>query len=141
MVEFAVASTALLLLVFGLIEFARGMYTYHAVANAARIGSRWAMVRGTQSCSGATGRQLATCPATSDEVQTYVRSVVPMSDSNDLNVSATWPGGNQGCKSADHHTAGCVVVVTASNNFDFAIPFVSTTELQISSTSQMIISQ
>lgn len=142
MVEFAIASSALFLVLFGIVEFGRAMYVYHAVANAARIGSRWAMVRGSQSCSGATGRALATCPATSAEISDYVKSVVPLTDSEPLTVTATWPGGNQGCTAAAGVPApGCVVVVTASNRFNFAIPFVSTSNWQISSTSQMTISQ
>lgn len=142
MVEFAIASTALLLIVFGTVEFGRAMYSYHAVANAARIGSRWAMVRGSASCATPVGRALATCPATSDEVQTYVRSQVALADSSSLNVSAAWPGTNAGCKGkSTTQSAGCAVVVTANDTFNFALPFISTTNWTISSTSEMIISQ
>lgn len=140
MVEFAFASAALFLVLFGLVEFGRAMYMYHAVANAARIGSRWAMVRGTKSCDGATGKALATCPATSDEVQDYVRSVVPLEDSSALTVAASWPGGTPTCV-AGVPTPGCPVVVTVSNAFYFAIPLISNQPLQLSSSSQMSISQ
>lgn len=140
MVEFAFASSALFLLLFGLTEFARAMYVYHAVANAARIGSRWAMVRGSDSCSYATGKALAACPATSDEIAAYVKSVVPLDDSSALTVTASWPGVPQGC-AVGVPTAGCAVLVTAKNDFNFAIPFVSSQTWQISSSSQMSISQ
>lgn len=140
MVEFAVASTALFLILFGVIEFGRAMYMYHAVANAARIGSRWAMVRGSQSCSYPTGKALATCPATSAEIASYVQSVVPLDDSSALTVTASWPGGGQNC-AAGVPTPGCTVAVTAQNQFNFALPFVSPVNWTISSTSQMTISQ
>jgi Flp pilus assembly protein TadG len=141
MVEFAIATAALLLVIFGIVEFARFMYTYHAVANAARIGSRWAMVRGTQSCSTPTGKALATCPATEAEIQAYVQSVVPMDDSAALTVTANWTTGRGCSSSTDLHMPGCVVQVTASNPFGFAVPFVSNNILTVSSTSQMVISQ
>lgn len=37
----------LLLLIAGILEFGRALYTYHTVSNAARLGSRWAMLRGS----------------------------------------------------------------------------------------------
>src|SRR6202011_4519957 len=58
LVEFAIASTVALTMIFGIIDFGRGLYTYHLVANAARAGSRWAMVRGN-TCTA------AGCPVTS----------------------------------------------------------------------------
>lgn len=98
------------------------------------------MVRGSQSCSYPTGKALATCPATSDEVSAYVKSVVPLDDSGALTVAASWPGGTSTC-AAGVPTPGCPVVVTVSYPFNFAIPFVSNQTLQLSSASQMTISQ
>ena len=58
LVEFAIASTVALTLIFGIVDFGRGLYTYHLVSNAARAGSRYAIVRGS-ACT------VAGCPATS----------------------------------------------------------------------------
>ena len=141
MAEFAIASTAVLLTLFGIIEFGRVMYTYHTVSNAARIGSRWAIVRGS-GCS-----VLDHCNATATDIQTYLQSVVPMANSSTMTVTAAWstskdpnsacssttPGGNNG--------TGHVVCVTVSYPFSFAIPFVSQNALTLSSTSRMVISQ
>jgi len=141
-VEFAFAATVLLLVSFGVIEFGRMLYVYHTVANAARIGSRWAMVRGSNSCVYPVGKQLATCPATEPEVQSYVQSQVPILDQGPLTVKVTWSGGNLGCTSTtDFHAAGCEVIVDASHTFKFDIPFVSSASLPITSSSHMIISQ
>jgi len=140
MVEFAFAAMALFLVLFGIIEFGRMLYTYHTVSNAARLGARWAMVRGTASCSGAVGKQLSACPANQNEVQSFVQSQVTLLGPGTLTVTATWPGGNAGCNSADSHAAPCVVVVTASHDFTFLIPFVGT-KLTIASTSKMDIAQ
>lgn len=131
MVEFAIVATAFLLLMFGIMDFGRAIFTYHAVANAAREGSRYAMVRGS-SCT-VTG-----CPATSATIQTYVRGrngtlMTPSS----ITVTASWPG-TTGC-AAGSNAAGCKVAVTVSYPFHFAaLPFA---DLTMSSTSTMIISQ
>ncbi|HZZ64234.1 MAG TPA: TadE family protein, partial [Candidatus Baltobacteraceae bacterium] len=125
----------------GIIEFGRVLYLYHTVSNAARIGTRWAIVRG----SGCT--VLDHCNATSGDIQTYVQSNVPLVDSGSMTATATWstttdpnstctattPGGNDG--------TGHVVCVTVSYPFNFAIPYVSSTALTLSSTSRMVISQ
>jgi Flp pilus assembly protein TadG len=63
MVEFAIASTAFFLLIFGAIEFSRGVWQYNIVANAAKAAARWAIVRG--SSAGQT-------PATATDVHNYI---------------------------------------------------------------------
>lgn len=151
MVEFAISATALLLIMFGILEFGRVMYIYHTVSNAARLGSRYAIVRGAN-CT-----VLDNCPnATSAQIETWLRSQVPMLDSSTTTlpgcsnagmcVTATWststdpsvdcsatdPAGNDGI--------GHMVCVTVSYPFNFAVPFVSNTPLTLSSTSKMVIS-
>jgi Flp pilus assembly protein TadG len=140
MVEFVIAASALLLILFGIIEFGRVLYIYHTVSNAARIGSRWAIVRG----SGCT--VLDHCNATSADVQTYVQSVVPMVDSNTMTVTATWSSQaspTAACDETDpsgNNASGHNVCVTVTYPFNFAVPFVSTQALTLTSTSQMVIS-
>jgi Flp pilus assembly protein TadG len=138
MVEFAFAAMALLLVFFGIIEYGRALYAYHTVANAARIGARWAMVRGSASCAGTIDH----CNASSLDVQAYIQSQVPILDGNPLEVQADWPGSNAGCTSStDFHSAGCPVVVTVKHTFDFAIPLISQIALPMTSSSEMRISQ
>jgi Flp pilus assembly protein TadG len=148
MVEFAIAASALLLIMFGILEFGRVMYTYHTVSNAARIGSRWAMVRGANSCSG----PIDHCNASSSDIQNYVLSVVPMVDASSttvancssagLCVTATWSTSTDpstDCSSTGTNDIGHLVCVTVAYPFNFAIPFVSTTPLTLTSTSKMIV--
>lgn len=141
MVEFAIVATAFLLVMFGIIEFGRVLYTYHTVSNAARIGSRWAMVRGG-GCS-----VLDHCGAASSDIQTYIQSVVPMVDSNTLTVTGAWSSTTDPNAACDQSTptgnngTGHVVCVTVSYPFNFAIPMVSQTALTLTSTSRMVISQ
>jgi Flp pilus assembly protein TadG len=142
MVELVIGATALLLVMFGIIEFGRVLYTYHTVSNAARIGSRWAIVRGA-GCN--TIGVLDHCDATSTDIQNYVQSVVPMVDSNSLSVVAKWSTSNNpsvDCTQTDpagHDTKGNLVCVTVSYPFNFAIPFVSNSALTLTSTSKMVI--
>jgi|ERR1019366_229605 Flp pilus assembly protein TadG len=50
LVEFALASVIILTVLFGIIDMGRALFAYDWVSNAARIATRYAMVRGT-SCS------------------------------------------------------------------------------------------
>lgn len=142
LVEFALSASVLLFILFGIIEFGRALYTYHSVANAARIGARWAMVRGSK-CS-----LLDHCGAASSDIQTYVRSQVPMVDSGNLTVTSTWStapasNSNSSCTSASPstvNTPGNLVCVTVSYPWNFALSYVSTTGLTLSSTAQAVIS-
>jgi len=139
MVETAIMLTAALLLLFGIIEFGRAVYTYHLVDNVARAGARWAMVRGA-ACPGSTSPARTDCPVLSSDVQTYVRSISPMADQNSVTATASWPG-NTGCRTSGNNGPGCLVVVNVTYPFHFALPFVSTATITMSSTSQMIIAQ
>ncbi|TAM59452.1 pilus assembly protein [bacterium] len=130
-IEFALVAAVALAVVFGIIECGRALYTYHLVTNAARLGTRYAIVRGS-AC------RLPGCPATSDQIQAYVRSVSPGIDQNALTVTATWSGstlcsGTQG--------AGCLVTVQVQYPFQFLTPYFPTATWNIASTSQMVISQ
>ena len=133
LVEFAIASTVALTMVFGIIDFGRGLYTYHLVANAARAGSRWAIVRGN-TCT-APG-----CPATSAQVQTYVRGLAPGIDPNSLTVVTTWPGGAT-CVGGIVSNPGCPVVVTVTYPFKFIVSLLPGFTMSMSSASQMSIAQ
>jgi Flp pilus assembly protein TadG len=131
MVELALVATVFLMLIFGIMDFGRALYTYHAVANAAREGSRWAIVRGN-TCP------IAGCPAHSADVQTYVRGRNgTLMDPTQLAVTATY-GGNTGC-AAGNEDRGCLVTVTVTYPFHFAeLPFA---DLTMTSTSKMYITQ
>jgi Flp pilus assembly protein TadG len=150
MLEFIIASTAVLLILFGILEFARVLFIYHSVSDAARIGARWAIVRGAD-CSAV----LDHCNAEPADVQSYVQSIVPMLSSSTLTVpgcsnpglcvTTTWSTGTgpgSACDQNDssgYNAMNHVVCVTVQYPFNFAIPFVSSTLLTLSSSSQMII--
>lgn len=145
MIEFVLSATALMLILFGTIEFGLVLYTYHTVSNAARLGSRWAIVRGS-ACT-----QLDHCGASQEDIQTYVRSqIAALMDPNQVAVAATWAapscGSTSGCVAPTTPTGcgnlpGCVVSVQVTYPFNFALPYMSSAVVNLSSTSQMVISQ
>ena len=138
MVEFTVAATALLLLMFGIIQFGQVLYTYHAVSNAARLGARWAIVRGS-GCAA----PLDHCNASGTDVQDYVRAQAPILDTGSLAVSTSWSTSTDptvACGTGGTNVPGHNVCVTVTYPFHFALPFVSSSTLTLSSTSKMVIS-
>ena len=132
--EFAVALTASITMIVGIVDLGRGLYTNHYVSNAARLGTRYASVRGT-SCS-ASG-----CPATAASIQTYVRGLAPELNTNSITVTTTWTTG-PACSDAAHKGPGCYVSVNVSYPFKFAaVPLLPSYTMTMQSTSKMIISQ
>jgi Flp pilus assembly protein TadG len=136
--ETAVVMAVVLALLFSVIDFGRAMYTYAFVAQLARQGARWAIVRGSQ-CT-----VLDHCNASSSDVQTYVQSLnVGATTANKISVSAQWP--SSGCPAGySAKSPGCIVIVTVTYPFSFMLPFMpggSLATITMSSTSQMVISQ
>jgi Flp pilus assembly protein TadG len=70
LVEFALASVIVLTVLFGIIDMGRALYAYDWVSDAARRGTRYAMVRGTGSCTGSP--ELTDCNAGPTQITTYV---------------------------------------------------------------------
>jgi Flp pilus assembly protein TadG len=131
--ETALILTVLLALTFGVIDFGRAAYAYAFVAQLAREGSRWAMVRGGQ-CS-----KLDNCNAGQSQIQTYVRGLSEgATNPNNITVTATWPKCPPG---SSGNSPGCVVSVSVTYPFTFMLPFLPSLQLNMSSTSQMVISQ
>ncbi len=152
MVETAIVLGVFLTMVFGIIDLSRAAYTYHLVSNAARIGARFAMVRGATCFHPAGGTDPYPCPIsppdTSGEIQQYVQSQSILLGLGNVTVTPSWTGqdanGNPypGCKGGSpYNFPGCPVSVTVTYTFTFLAPFVSTVSIPMSSTSQMVISQ
>jgi len=135
--ETAIVLGVLLAVLFGIIDFGRAMYTYAFVAQLARQGARWAIVRGSQ-CT-----VLDHCNASKDDIQTYVRSLSEgATQPGSITVpAATWgscPAGSSG------NAPGCVVTVTVNYPFKFLLPFMpgaSLATIQMSSSAKMVVSQ
>jgi Flp pilus assembly protein TadG len=126
-VEFALVFTALAMFLFGIIDFSRALYAYNFVSNAAREGTRFAMVRGA-SCSGLPGG----CPASLTDIQNYVKNTGVGVDPKALTVIPSWTPNNK---------PGSTVGVIVQYSFPFSMPFLPTSHITMKSSSQMVISQ
>jgi len=121
MVEAALASSVALAILFGILEFGQAVWQYNLVAHAVRQGTRYAMVHGAN----------AKTHATSTDIATVVKNQMPGTDGSKVNVTVTWPNGD--------NKPGSPVKVTVSYPFTFMGPYVPTGTYTLQSTSQMII--
>lgn len=131
--EFTIVSVAALTMIFGIIDFGRAIYTYHLVSEAARLGTRYAIVHGVAACAG----------GSPDPLQSYVSSQAPLVGQGALTVTTTCPGGNTGCSvsASPFNGSGCLVSVQVAYQFRFFVPLVSQLAIPMSDTSEMVISQ
>lgn len=139
LVESAITTMLLFVMLFGIIDFGRALYTYHFVANAARQATRWASVNGS-SCNSDPN-----CPnggpASEQNIATYVAEMTPPGiDAKAIKVAADWPQGTVGCTGVNPNAPGCPVQVTVSYNFNFLVPLGHKGLMPISSSSEMVIS-
>lgn len=126
-----------LLLLFGIIDFGRLMYTYAFVAQLAREGARYAIVRGSQ-CT-----VLSNCPnVTSAQINSYIQSLnegaTSVGGQTGINSNTTWTCPNNQSSS---ESPGCVASVSVTYTFNPIFPYIKTGAVSISSTSQMVVSQ
>lgn len=119
LIEVAFTTIILFILVLGIIDFGRAMFSYHAVSHAAQVGTRYALVRGKD--SGILVTQAA--------VSAYVKSQMPIEDPADVMVTTTWQDGEK---------SGTWVRVQVDYNFHFVVPMAS---FMMTSTSQMVIAR
>lgn len=146
-VETAISSTVLLALLLGICQMSLAMYIYHYTSEAAREATRYAIVRGSTSCTNTPS--LTNCNATSDEIQTWVRSLgYPGITSSNVSVSTSWysasgtmPTTWSACTTGICNAPGNMVAITVTYPLTFQIPFSSGFSLNLSGSSQMVISQ
>lgn len=144
-VEMALSSAILFGMLVGVFELCLALFAYHVTADAARQATRWAMVRGSTSCTNTPG--LAECNATAANIQSYVTGLgylnLTTSDTavNWYTASSTQPTTWTLCSSGTCNVPGSEVQVKVTYPFSLNIPFVSSTTLNLTSTSQMVVSQ
>ena len=147
-VETALALTILLPFIFGVIEACLMLYTYHFISEAARDGSRYAIVRGsTAGAANCTAPGPATCIAqggnNTGDIATYVKGLsFPGIDPSNMTVNSAWSAYVHGSTCGTPcNSPGNLVTVTVTYNFPLSIPFVPAHTYTMASTSAMVISQ
>jgi Flp pilus assembly protein TadG len=141
LVEFALSVMVMLTFILGVMTMCMALYSYHFVAEAAREGARYAIVRGS-GCTTYSGFT-SNCPiSTAAPIQTYVRSLaLPGINANNLTVAAVYSAYPSGTctPSAACNNPGNQVQVTVTYQLPVTIPFVPARTLTMTSRSQMII--
>ena len=122
MVEFSIIGASALILIFGMMNCAIGVYDYNFVSFAAREATRYAAVHGSSSASA----------ATSGDISDFVIAQSKGLNGSKIAVSTSWSPDN---------SPGSTVRVQVSYPFTVAIPFMNGNTLNFSSTSQLIITQ
>jgi Flp pilus assembly protein TadG len=134
LIEYALIFMVLMSLLLGIVDFSRALYTYHFLSNAAREATRWAAVNGATCASD----NSCAASASQSDIQNYVTNITPPGvDSTKLTTTPSWPGTGTVCAVANN--PGCPVQVEVSYQFTFVVPFIRSTPLTLSSSSEMTI--
>jgi Flp pilus assembly protein TadG len=152
LVEMAASCVVLIAMFFGVFEFGLAAYTYHYVSDAAREGARFAMVRGSTSCTNTPN--LSTCNATATQISDYVKNLgypgINAAANMTANVSwltaTTVTGGSNTTTTWAPCTGTCnlpgnMVNVAVSYAFPLVIPFSTSNTINVTSTAQMVVAQ
>jgi Flp pilus assembly protein TadG len=122
LVEFALFGPLFFLMLFGVIEGGRLVFTNHEIAHGTREGARYAMVHGSKSGS----------PATDASVKSAMLSKMTAINSSKLSVSRSYPSGNS--------DPGSKVRVTATYTFQPIVSMVfGTGNITLNHTSEVTI--
>lgn len=166
LVEMAVASAVYLALFFGIIEFCLALYSYNFVCDAAREATRYAVIRGADSCypnSAFPNCNLlptnitSTTDPTNNPVLQYIETLsYPGLKPGNLSATVTWWLGTQNSSGNMTWTTACTgtvdtvngnacnaegnaVKVVVTYNFPLAIPWLPASSIPVTSSSEMMI--
>jgi len=168
LVEMALVSAFIFLpMLFAIFQVSYGLFVYGYVSHVSRLATRYASVRGVESCAisstfvdcnlGPSGSTNPSAGSGSTPLQNYVQNLgYPGIDSSRLTVTSQWytetisnAGGGAfstsdwttQCTTGTCNSKGNAVRVTVSYQFPLNIPFWRNSNLSIASTSQMMINE
>jgi Flp pilus assembly protein TadG len=128
MAEFAVVALIFLMIVFGIIEFGRLLYTHNALTDAARRGARYAVLRAQNAANracvknaviyGETNINSNTCAPIPADRPPLINGMVPG------NVEVTWAGTPGFAYGMNNGTA---TVIIQNYDFNLSIPLLRRT--------------
>jgi Flp pilus assembly protein TadG len=123
LVEFALSALMFFMLIFGIIEFGRGVFYYTVIANLSKEGARYAAVHGSSSGDEKNATQIGA----------YVQSI-----SLGLNpqVSTTWPDSG-----SPSNAPGKKVKVLVTKNFTPLTSIIPHPTMTLKSSAQLVIAR
>jgi Flp pilus assembly protein TadG len=147
LLEMALCSMVVLVMILGIIEGSLALYADHFVSGAARDAVRYAVVRGSSWAGTACSSTSApSCEASATDIAQYVKSTVPSGmTASTVSVTTLWTGLSASGLPCDNvqgnDSPGCVVTVTVTYPFTFMLPAPSAATIHLKSTSAMVISR
>jgi Flp pilus assembly protein TadG len=148
--ETAMSIMILLTFMFGVIETGFALYSYHFISEAAREGTRYAIVRGstagTLNCS-APGPPTCKAQGGNDigDIATYVKNLgFPGINPNNMTVKSAWSAYAKGTScpaTGPCNSPGNLITITVIYNFPLTVPFIPAHTYTMTSTAAMIIQQ
>ena len=168
LVEMALVSAFIFFpMLFGIIEFSYGLYTYNWVNMVARQATRYAVVRGAPSCQIQSNFQNCNLGPDQTNNATVLRNYVAglaypgiFTDAQHLSVNVQWlsptvTGGTNGYSTISYTTActsstspapqcntpGYAVQVGVTYKFPLAVPFWKQASINLGAQSQMVINE
>lgn len=143
LVEFALCAVVLLALLFAVVEFGRMMLCYTTIANAARIGARYAITHGT--IPGSANATNSDVSSMQSSVQSIVNSFLAAGTVNPTSATVTVSFPAMSCTGVNPAdtcsgtTPGQPVSVTVSYVYDPLMSYFPLTGIHLTSTSEGVI--
>ena len=140
-VEFAATATLLMMTFFGIFQTCLALYAYSFVSDAARLATRYAVVRGS-SCTG-----MADCGITAAQIQTYVQGLAyPGINASGLAATTSWLSASSTQPTTwtvcanQCNARGNAVKIKVTYAIPIFLPYWKKGTISASGTSQMVIS-
>lgn len=125
LIEFSISLGVLMTFTFALMELCVAYYTNGMISEAAREGTRYAIVRGS-TCTTSAG---ASCTVTAAQIQTFVQGLgYPNPGGASMVATASFPDGDE--------VPGHRVLVSVTYSFPIRFPLIPTRALSLSSSSE-----
>jgi Flp pilus assembly protein TadG len=139
--ETAMSLMILLTFMFGVMETGLALYAYNFISEAAREGTRYAIVRGSSAGASCASFSSLACHASQTDIKNYVasRGFNGITSDNVTVAYTGYPAGVTCTPSAACDNPTNLVTVTVQYNFVINLPFAPNLTYRMSSASAMII--
>lgn len=135
LVEFVIVAPIFFLILFATIDFGRYVYYVQVLNNAAREGTRYAIVHGALSLSPTGPPDDPTGTAVADAVRKYAIGVIGLEDASTLTITSTWGTPPD----TPSNTRGTKVTVEVTYAFRSLIPIVPMPAISVNGASTLVI--
>jgi Flp pilus assembly protein TadG len=129
-IEFGICANLYMVFCIGFLLLCGTLFSLHCVGEASREAARWASVRGTTSSASGTcvDPNIATCAASSSDVQTFVKTRPGLASSATVTVNWCNSDGTTGCTTSESNAIpGNIVKVKVTSTY-LGISLTSTAE-------------